>query len=132
MKTECYLAAAAETDELSLPPLLVWDPPALNLDVRVEDLEIVGVQHLAKTAGKSTEIGWKPQQVALLNFLLELGLVDLHPGEVFDDVLNVEAELVGGDRHLEEPFRTFGMLREVSVLGLSVGWEVCGADWTLT
>ena len=132
MKTECYLAAAAETYELSLPPLLVLDPPALNLDVRVEDLDIVSVQHPAAITGKPTEVSWKPQQFVLLYFLLELQLGELHPGEVFDDVLNVEAELVGGDRHQEQPFRTFGMLREVSVLGLSVGWEVCGADWALT
>ena len=130
MKTECYLAAAAETDELSLPPDLVRDP-ALNLGVIVEDLEIIGVQHLAETAGKPTEVGWKPQQVALLNFLLELRLVELHPGEVFDDVLNVVAELVGGDGDQEQPFRTFGVLREVRVLRLSVRWEICGADRTL-
>ena len=128
MATECYLTAAAETEEMSQPLGLVWDPPALILEVLVEDPELTGVQHPAEIAGKPTTVGWKPQQFVLLNFLLQLRLVELHPGEVLDDLLDVVAELVAGDSHHEEPVR---VLREVFVLVLGVRWEVGGTDWTL-
>ena len=128
MRPECYLTAAAETEEMSQPPDLVWDPPALVLEVLVEDPELTGVQHPAEIAGKPTTVGWKPQQFVLPNFLLQLRLVELHPGEVLDDLLDVVAELVARDSHHEEPIR---VLRKVFVLVLGVRWEVGGADGTL-
>ena len=78
----------------------------------VEGLEITGVQHPAEIAGKPTEVGWRPEQVVLLNFLLQLRLVELQPGESLDDFLDVVAEHVVGDSHHEEPLR---VLREVFV-----------------
>ena len=100
---------------------------ALVLDVIVEDPEIVGVQRLAEITGEPTKVGRSPQQVALLNFLLQLRLVELHPGEVLDDVLDVVEELVGGDGEHEQSVR---VLREMLVPGLEVSWEVGGADLT--
>ena len=113
MKTELYLAAAAETDQISEPLILVLDP-VLVLDVRVEELDFIGVQHLTLATGKPNPVGRKTQQVALLNFLLQRRLVKLQPGEVFDDVLDVVEELVGGDSDHEQSLL---VLLEVLVLG---------------
>ena len=107
---------------------LVWDL-ALVLHVRVEELEIVGVQHPAEATGKPTPVGRKTQQVALLNFLLQLRPLKLHPREVFDDVLDVVEKFVGGDSDHEQSLL---VKREVFVLGVSVCWVVCVADLTLT
>ena len=128
MKTELYLAAAAETDQISEPLILVLDP-VLVLDVRVEELDFIGVQHLTLAAGKPNPVGRKTQQVALLNFVLQRRLVKLQPGEVFDDLLDVVEELVGGDSDHEQ---SLPVLREVLVLVISVRHEICGADLALT
>ena len=114
MKTELYLAAAAEADQISEPLILVLDP-VLVLDVRVEELDFIGVQHLTLATGKPNPVGRKTQQVALLNFLLQLRLVNPDsPGEVFDDVLDVVEELVVGDLDHEQSLL---VLLEVLVLG---------------
>ena len=108
---------------------LVWDL-ALVLHVRVEELDFIGVQHLTLATGKPTPVGRTTQQVALLNFLLQLRLVNPNSlREVFDDILDVVEELVVGDFDHEQSLL---VKREVFVLGVSVRWVVCVADLTLT
>ena len=129
MKTELYLTAAAETDQISKPLILVLDP-VLVLDVRVEELDFIGVQHLTLATGKPTPVGRTTQQVALLNFLLQLRLVNPNSlREVFDDVLDVVEELVVGDFDHEQSLL---VMLEVLVLQSWVCREISGADETLT
>ena len=82
----------------------------LLFHVGEEDRLLVGVQLLADVAGKTPEVGGKPQKVTLGNFLLQLRGLEFHPREMFDNLLNVVEIDVGWDVDLEDSVGVLGKM----------------------